>query len=151
MIYSRLLESGEEAATLRLSPAMAAKAGIFCRVSRSTKCGRLQLISTRTLMAIVTIATQAVTADQHKRAGITSDGLRVFQHCSGCHSAETSEKKVGPSLKGLFRRRELLNGMPANERTIRLKIKDGGGGMPSYDQVLSAKELGQLIEYLKSL
>ena len=62
-----------------------------------------------------------------------------------------AKRKWDPSLKGLFRRRELLNGMPANERTIRLKIKDGGGGMPSYDQVLSAKELEQLIEYLKSL
>jgi cytochrome c len=104
-----------------------------------------------TLMAIVTIAAQAVTADRNKPARITSVGKRVFQHCSGCHSAETSEKKVGPSLKGLFRRRELLNGTPANEPTIRLKIKDGGGGMPPYDQVLSAKELDQLIEYLKSL
>jgi mono/diheme cytochrome c family protein len=109
------------------------------------------MILRRALLAIVPIATQAVTADQHKRARSTSDGLRVFQQCSGCHSAETSEKKVGPSLKGLFRRRELLNGMPANERAIRLKIKNGGGGMPSYDQVLSAKELEQLIDYLKSL
>jgi cytochrome c len=109
------------------------------------------MILKRTLLAIVTLATQSVTADQHKRARSTSEGMRVFQHCSGCHSAETSEKKVGPSLKGLFRRQELQNGMPANERTIRLKIKDGGGGMPSYDQVLSAKELEQLMEYLKSL
>jgi cytochrome c len=109
------------------------------------------MILRRALLAIVPIATQAVTADQHKRARSTSDGLRVFQQCSGCHSVETSEKKVGPSLKGLFRRRELLNGMPANERAIRLKIKNGGGGMPSYDQVLSAKELEQLIDYLKSL
>jgi hypothetical protein len=61
---------------------MAAKTGIFCRVSRSTKCGRLQNDVEAALLAI--------------------EGWRC-------------------------------------------------GGMHSYDQVLSAKELEQLIEYLKSL
>jgi mono/diheme cytochrome c family protein len=58
---------------------------------------------------------------------------------------------VGPSLKGLFKKRELLNGTPANEGNIRLRIRNGGNGMPSYEQTLSAKELDQVIEYLKSL
>jgi mono/diheme cytochrome c family protein len=136
---------------LSIRAGIAANAGIFSPVSGSTRCGRLQMIWTRTLLAIVTIAAPGVSGEQNKRARSTADGLRVFQHCSGCHSAETSETKVGPSLKGLFRKRALLNGMPANERTIRLKIKDGGGGMPSYGQALSAKELQQLIEYLRSL
>jgi mono/diheme cytochrome c family protein len=52
----------------------------------------------------VAIAIPGVTADQGKRARSSADGLRVFQHCSGCHSAETSERKVGPSLKELFRK-----------------------------------------------
>jgi hypothetical protein len=58
---------------------------------------------------------------------------------------------VGPSLKGLFKKRELLNGTPANEGSIRLKMKNGGDGMPSYEQISTAKELDQLIEYLKGL
>jgi mono/diheme cytochrome c family protein len=58
---------------------------------------------------------------------------------------------VGPSLKGLFQKRKLRNGDPANERSIRLKIKNGGDGMPSYDRIVSAEELDRLIAYLKSL
>jgi hypothetical protein len=58
---------------------------------------------------------------------------------------------VGPSLKGLFQKRVLLNGEPANERSIRLRIKNGGDGMPPYDRSLSSKELDRLVAYLKTL
>jgi cytochrome c len=110
------------------------------------------MIWTRTLAGLVTLLTAGrVSAEQYKHARSTSDGQRLFQQCIGCHSTETSDRKVGPSLKGLFQKRELLNGTPANERNIRLKIKNGGDGMPSYERILSAKELDRLIAYLKSL
>jgi cytochrome c len=107
---------------------------------------------TRTLLAAVTLVVSGgVAAPQGEHEKRTSAGQKLFQQCIGCHSALTGEEKVGPSLKGLFKRRKLLNGTPANEGSIRLKIKNGGDGMPSYEQTLSAKELDQLIEYLKSL
>jgi cytochrome c len=107
---------------------------------------------TRTFLAVVTLVVSGgVTAHQGEREKSTSAGQRLFQQCIGCHNAETGEKKVGPSLKGLFKKRKLLNGTPANEQGIRLKIKTGGDGMPSYEQILSAKELDQLIEYLRSI
>jgi mono/diheme cytochrome c family protein len=73
----------------------------------------------------------------------------VFQQCSGCHSVETGEKKVGPSLKGLFKKEKLRNGRPATERNIRLVIRRGGDGMPAFDGVLSTAELDQLMAFLK--
>jgi cytochrome c len=110
------------------------------------------MISTRTFVAVVTlVASGGVAAHQGTRTKSTPTGRRLFEQCIGCHSAGTGEKRVGPSLKGLFRRSQLVNGTPANEQSIRLKIKNGGDGMPSYEQTLSAKELDQLIEYLKSL
>ena len=80
-----------------------------------------------------------------------SEGERIFQQCSGCHGEKVGENKAGPSLKGLFQKRRLLNGSPATEQNIRLRIRNGGDGMPSYEQVLSAKELDQLIAYLRKL
>ena len=107
---------------------------------------------TRTLVAVATLVTPGgVIGYQGKRANASPEGNRIFQQCIGCHSAETGEKKVGPSLKGLFKRHELLNGTPVSERSVRLKIKAGGDGMPSYERTLSAKELDQLIEYLRTL
>jgi cytochrome c len=114
--------------------------------------GPVQMIRMRTLLAVVTLATAGmVAARQKKQVECTSDGRRVFQQCTGCHSAETSETKVGPSLKGLFHKRLLRDGVPVNERSIRLKIKNGGDGMPSYDRILSSKEMDRLVAYLKTL
>jgi cytochrome c len=106
----------------------------------------------RILVAVVTfVQPVGVIGYQDKRAEAALHGQKIFQQCIGCHSAETDERKVGPSLKGLFKKLELLNGAPVNERNIRLKIKAGGDGMPSYERTLSVKELDQLIGYLRTL
>jgi len=80
-----------------------------------------------------------------------SRGKDVFEQCSGCHSAETDEKKVGPSLKGLFQRGKLRNGKPVTEKNIRSRIEQGGDGMPAFSDLLSDKEKIDLIAYLKAL
>jgi mono/diheme cytochrome c family protein len=54
-------------------------------------------------------------------------------------------------LKGLFKKRNLLNGKPATEQYVRLRITNGGDGMPPFQQILSAKEIDQVIAYLKTL
>ena len=83
--------------------------------------------------------------------GRKSDGERIFQQCSGCHGEKAGESTVGPSLKGLFKKRNLLNGKPATEQNIRLRITNGGDGMPPFQQILSAKEIDQVIAYLRKL
>ena len=109
--------------------------------------GKMALIALVTVLEVRFAPAQA----KERRSNSTSDGKRLFQHCSGCHSAETSEKKVGPSLKGLFKKRDLLNGTPATEQNIRFRINKGGDGMPSYEPILSAKEVDQVIAYLRGL
>jgi len=84
-----------------------------------------------------------------KRSGRTAIGKEVFEQCRGCHSAETDEKKVGPSLKGIFRRSRLRNGERVTEKAVREKIDLGGDGMPAYSGVLSENEKNCLIAYLK--
>ena len=109
------------------------------------------MIPIRTMLAAVTLVTAGgVAARQAERIRATSNGERLFQQCNGCHSLDASEKRVGPSLKGLFHRRELASGTPANEGSIRRKIRNGGDGMPAYERIFSAKELDDLIAYLKS-
>jgi cytochrome c len=78
-----------------------------------------------------------------------SETTDVLQHCSGCHSIETDEKKVGPSLKGLFKRKNLLNGKPTSESNIRLVIREGGDGMPAFERLLSSDEMERLVAFLK--
>jgi mono/diheme cytochrome c family protein len=94
-------------------------------------------------------STAQIRADE--RGGNLPQGREIFQQCAGCHRTSRGEKEVGPSLKGLFKRSKLRNGKPATEKNIRLKIAQGGDGMPSFDRALSPAEMDQLIGYLKSL
>jgi len=78
-------------------------------------------------------------------------GKEVFEQCSVCHNADSTEKKMGPGLKGLFAKGKLTNGKPANEANIKAKIDEGGNGMPAYKEMLSDDEKADVLAYLKTL
>jgi cytochrome c len=78
-------------------------------------------------------------------------GKEVFQPCSVCHNADSDEKKMGPGLKGLFKKDKLNDGKKPTEANIRTRIEEGGNGMPSYKDLLTDQEKDDLIAYLKSL
>jgi cytochrome c len=84
-------------------------------------------------------------------AGSADKGKEVFDQCSVCHNADSTEVKIGPGLKGLFKHDKLVNGKPVNEANVRAKIDEGGNGMPSYKDILSNQEKDDVIAYLKTL
>jgi len=90
----------------------------------------------------------AVVAD---KMGDAEKGKEVFQQCGVCHNADSSEKKMGPGLKGLFQNEKMSNGKKPTEANVRAKIDEGGNGMPSYKEMLSDEEKADLIAYLKTL
>jgi cytochrome c len=84
-------------------------------------------------------------------AGDPAKGKEVFEQCSVCHNADTDEKKIGPSLKGLFKKDKLVNGKKVTEENVREFINNGGNGMPSYADMLSKEDKDNVIAYLKTL
>lgn len=85
-------------------------------------------------------------------AGDAAKGKDVFEaNCSVCHNADSTEKKMGPGLKGLFKKEKLNNEKKPTEANIRALIDAGGNGMPSYADVLSAEEKNNVVAYLKTL
>ena len=90
----------------------------------------------------------AVGAD---KKGDAEKGKEVFQQCGVCHNADSTEKKMGPGLKGLFQNEKMTNGKKPTEANVRAKIDEGGNGMPSYKEMLSDEEKNDLIAYLKTL
>ena len=87
-----------------------------------------------------------------QKKGDAAKGKEVFDQCSVCHNADSTEKKMGPGLKGLFKKAKLdSNGKPANEANILDKINEGGNGMPGYKDMLNDTEKANLIAYLKTL
>jgi cytochrome c len=73
------------------------------------------------------------------------------EQCAVCHNTESDEKKMGPSLKGLYRRGKLKSGKPVNDNNVRAVLNAGGNGMPSYEETLSDEEKADVIAYLKTL
>jgi cytochrome c len=83
--------------------------------------------------------------------GDAAKGKEVFDQCSVCHNTDTDEKKIGPSLKGLFKHDKLKNGKSVTVENVRAFINTGGNGMPSYADLLSEQEKTDVIAYLKTL
>jgi cytochrome c len=96
-------------------------------------------------LAVGSIA--AMAADK----GDAAKGKEVFTQCAVCHNADSTEQKMGPGLKGLFKHDKLVNGKKVTDATVREKIEQGGNGMPSYKDMLSDQEKDDVIAYLKTL
>ena len=106
----------------------------------------------RQMLIVCAAALGTAAALTAQKAGDAGNGKAVFdQQCVMCHNANSTEKKVGPGLKGLFHRDKLANGKKATEQNIRIKVEDGGNGMPAYKDLLSQEEQADVMAYLKTL
>ncbi len=99
-------------------------------------------------MAVVMLV---VGASPAKAAADAAKGKEVFEQCAVCHNADSAEKKMGPGLKGLYKKAKLSNGKPMNDANVKALINAGGNGMPAYADMLSDAERGDLLAYLKTL
>ena len=85
-------------------------------------------------------------------AGDPEKGKAVFEdNCAVCHNADSDEKKMGPGLKGLFKKAKLKNGKAPTEANVKAIINAGGNGMPAYSDMLSDEERDHVLAYLKTL
>lgn len=83
--------------------------------------------------------------------GDAAKGKAVFEQCGVCHNPDSDEKKMGPGLKGLFKKDKMSNGKKPTEANVRARVDEGGSGMPAYKDMLSDSEKDDLIAYLKTL
>src|SRR5581483_11981156 len=75
-----------------------------------------------------------------QKKGDPVKGKEVFEQCGTCHNVDTDEKKIGPSLKGPFKRDKLKNGKKVTDENVRDMINKDGNGMPGYEDMLSDQE-----------
>ena len=86
-----------------------------------------------------------------KKEGDATKGKEVFEQCGVCHNTDNDEKKIGPSLKALFKHDKLKNGKSVTVDNVKAVINAGGNGMPPYADLLSEAEKANVIAYLKTL
>ena len=86
------------------------------------------------------------------KAADAAKGKEVFEQCGVCHNADSDEKKMGPGLKGLFKKATLADGKTkVTDKSVQAKVDQGGNGMPPYEEMLSKDEKANLLAFLKTL
>ncbi len=92
-----------------------------------------------------------ISAGQKSTKGDAAKGKETFEQCSVCHNVDTDEKKMGPSLKGLFKHKTMTGNKPVTDANVLAQINNGGNGMPAYNDMLSADEKANLLAYLHTI
>lgn len=106
------------------------------------------------MFALILAAGMAAAQDEKKEgatAGDVEKGKEVFEQCGACHNTDSPDKKMGPSLMGLYKKEKLKGGKPVTDANVKAIINAGGNGMPAYEELLSDAEKTDVIAYLKTL
>jgi cytochrome c len=87
------------------------------------------------------------------KPGDAAKGKDLFgQNCDVCHNTDSTEAKVGPGLKGLFKKANLGNKKKVNDANVMDIINKGSPvGMPAFEDQLSDQERADVLAYLKTL
>ena len=87
------------------------------------------------------------------KPGDAAKGKDTFSsNCDVCHNADSAEAKVGPGLKGLFKRANLANKKKVTDANVIELINKGSPvGMPAFEDQLSEQERADVLAYLKTL
>jgi len=80
-------------------------------------------------------------------------GRKLYDnYCDRCHEPYSSRGKKGPSMKGVFKRQYLeLSGLPANDERMADIIKNGRAKMEGFGQVMTDRQIKDLIAYMHTL
>ena len=126
--------------------------GIWFAIGRNAQSG-MNPGSDRTVAANTSEEETEVVAiqDPVKRGALVFDN-----NCSVCHSPDTDEVIIGPSLKGFFRGTPapLAEGgqpLPQTDAAVRRMIQEGNSNMPPLGSDLTEQQITDVIAYLHTL
>ena len=80
-------------------------------------------------------------------------GKDIFQKkCAICHYADSDAKKIGPGLKGLYKRGTFtVNPSKVTDENLKNWIENGDSLMPGLKDSLDAAQIKDVIAYVKTL
>ena len=86
-------------------------------------------------------------------AAAAARGKEMFQKkCAICHYADTDAKKIGPGLKGLYKRGTFsVNTNKVTDENLKNWIENGDSLMPGLKDSLEAAQIKDIIAYVKTL
>jgi cytochrome c len=89
----------------------------------------------------------------HATAGSAAKGKEVFEKkCAMCHFADSDQKKIGPGLKGIFKRGTFtVNGNKVTTESLKTWIENGDSMMPGMKETLEPAQIKDVVAYVKTL
>src|SRR2546427_7635595 len=79
-------------------------------------------------------------------------GRAIYQQrCEICHFSASEAKKIGPGLKGIYKRGKFADGRRVDDASMERWITEGGKDMPPFKVVLNPSQTRDLLAYLKTL
>ena len=91
----------------------------------------------------------ANSCDAEKTFG-REDKTLFARHCGVCHSLSGLWPRVGPPLKGLFERKQLVTGKPVTDENVREVILKGGPQlMPGFQYMLTEDQVSEIVRDIK--
>jgi mono/diheme cytochrome c family protein len=80
-------------------------------------------------------------------------GKDIFgKKCGVCHNADSDVKKIGPGLKGIFKRGTFtINTNKVTDQALKLWIETGDALMPPFKDVLDTDQIRDVVAYVKTL
>jgi len=91
----------------------------------------------------------ASSCDVEKTFG-REDKTLFARHCGVCHSMSGLWARVGPPLKGLFEKNQLVTGKPVTDANVReLIVKGGPGLMPGFQYMLTEAQVNEILRDIK--
>lgn len=94
----------------------------------------------------------AASATAPAGGGDAKKGEMAFgDNCAMCHNTDSTDVKVGPGLKGLYKLDKMVNGKPVTDENVKAIITDGSGAMPPFGDSVSAADKDNIVAYLKTL
>jgi mono/diheme cytochrome c family protein len=89
----------------------------------------------------------------HASAGSAANGKEVFEKkCSICHYADKETKKIGPGLKGMYKRGTFtVNGNKVTDESLKTWIENGDSLMPPMKETLEPAQIKDVVAYVKTL
>ena len=91
----------------------------------------------------------ANSCDAEKTFG-REDKTLFARHCGVCHSLSGLWPRVGPPLKGLFERKQLVTGKPVTDENVREVILKGGPQlMPAFQYMLTEDQVSEIVRDIK--
>jgi mono/diheme cytochrome c family protein len=84
--------------------------------------------------------------------GLGATGEQLFkQNCSACHFTDSTDTKVGPGLKGIFKQNKFpVSGRSVSDDSFRQILKTPVSKMPPFGH-LTDEQVNALLNYLKTL